>query len=112
MPVNTMPLLVKVKFGSEGRNGRNLTQPPPMVGQTCRFAPISPPASAAMLAEPWGYACQNIAPLVLVEDWAARPLTFHFSATRQRRPTLVVSSCARFERTKKNGSTKGAAALL
>jgi hypothetical protein len=55
-----------------------------------------------MLAEPWGYACQNIAPLVLVEDWAAR----------QRHPTLVVSSCARFERTKKNGSTKGAAALL
>jgi hypothetical protein len=76
----------KMKFGSEGRNGRNLTQPPPMVGQTCRFAPISPPASAAMLAEPWGYARENIAPLVLVEIWAAR----------QRRPTLVVvSSCAR-----------------
>src|ERR1039458_10514916 len=27
-----------------------------MVGQTCRFAQISPPASAAMLAEPWVYA--------------------------------------------------------
>jgi len=51
-----------------------------MVEQTCRVAPISPPASAAMLAEPWGYARQNIAPLVLVEVWAAR----------QRRPTLVV----------------------
>jgi hypothetical protein len=25
-----------------------------------------------MLAEPWGYARQNIAPLVLVEVWAAR----------------------------------------
>jgi hypothetical protein len=38
-----------------------------------------------MLAEPWGYAHENIAPLVLVEVWAAR----------QRRPTLVVvSSCA------------------
>jgi hypothetical protein len=49
-----------------------------------------------MLAEPWGYARENIAPLVLVEVWTARPLTFHFSATRQRRPTLVVvSSCAR-----------------
>src|ERR1019366_6981019 len=35
--------------------GRILTLPPTMVGQTCRFAPISPPASAAMLAEPWGY---------------------------------------------------------
>ena len=32
-----------------------------------------------MLAEPWGYARENIAPLVLVEVWAAR----------QRRPTLV-----------------------
>ncbi|HEY4984591.1 MAG TPA: hypothetical protein VIJ24_05965, partial [Verrucomicrobiae bacterium] len=61
------------------------TLPPTMAGQTCRFAPISPPASAAMLAEPWGYAHENIAPLVLVEVWAAR----------QRRPTLVVvSSCA------------------
>jgi hypothetical protein len=48
-------------------HGCNLTQPPTMVGQTCRFAPISPPASAAMLAEPWGYARKNIAPLVLVE---------------------------------------------
>src|ERR1035437_3622891 len=67
------------------RRERSLTLPPPMVGQTCRFAPISPPASAAMLAEPWGYARQNIAPLVLVKVWAAR----------QRRPTLVVSSCAR-----------------
>src|ERR1017187_10875457 len=84
MPVNTLPLLVKVKFGSEGRNGRNLTQPPPMVGQTCRFAPISPPASAAMLAEPWAYARQNIAPLVLVEVWAARP---SYPAAQQRRPT-------------------------
>jgi hypothetical protein len=38
-----------------------------------------------MLAEPWGYARENIAPLVPVEVWAAR----------QRRPTLVVvSSCA------------------
>jgi len=38
-----------------------------------------------MLAEPWGYARQNIAPLVLVKVWAAR----------QHRPTLVVvSSCA------------------
>jgi hypothetical protein len=25
-----------------------------------------------MLAEPWGYARQNIAPLVLVEVWVAR----------------------------------------
>src|ERR1017187_10674010 len=83
MPVNTLPLLVKVKFGSEGRNGRNLTQPPPMVGQTCRFAPISPPASAAMLAEPWAYARQNIAPLVLVEVWAARP---SYPAAPQGRP--------------------------
>jgi len=32
-----------------------------------------------MLAEPWGYARQNIALLVLVKVWAAR----------QRRPTLV-----------------------
>ncbi len=57
-----------------------------MAGQTCRFAPISPPASAAMPAEPWECARKNIAPLVLVEVWAAR----------QRRPTLVVvvSSCA------------------
>jgi hypothetical protein len=44
----------------------------------------------AMLAEPWGYARKNIAPLVLVEVWAARPLTFHFSATRQRLPYLGV----------------------
>jgi hypothetical protein len=40
-----------------------------------------------MLAEPWGYARENIAPLVLVEVWAAR----------QRRPTLVLmSSCTPF----------------
>jgi hypothetical protein len=26
-----------------------------------------------MLAEPWGYARENIAPLVLVEIWAAPP---------------------------------------
>jgi hypothetical protein len=39
-----------------------------------------------MLAEPRGYARQNIAPLVLEKVWAAR----------QHRPTLmVVSSCAR-----------------
>jgi len=68
--------------------GRNLTLPPTMVGQTCRFAPISPPASAAKLAEPQGYAHENIVPLVLVEVWA----------TRQRRPTLgVVSRFARLE---------------
>jgi hypothetical protein len=36
-----------------------------------------------MLAEPWGYARENIASLVLVEVWAAR----------QRRPTLMVVSC-------------------
>src|ERR1035437_3749898 len=70
--------------------------PPTMVGQTCWFASISPPASAAMLAEPWGYARQNIAPLVLVEVWAAR----------QRRPTLVVvSSCARPNQNKQGSSS-------
>jgi len=41
--------------------------------KTCRFAPISPPASAAKLVEPWGYARQNIALLVLVKGWAAAP---------------------------------------
>jgi len=61
--------------------GRNLPTTTTMVGQTCRFAQISPPASAAMLAEPfWGYAHKNIA-LVLVEVWAVQ----------QRRPTLVES---------------------
>jgi len=38
-----------------------------------------------MLAESWGYARQNIAPLVLVKVRAAR----------QHRPTLMVSSRAR-----------------
>jgi hypothetical protein len=50
--------------------------------------PVCPNLTASKrsnAAEPWGYARQNIAPLVLVEVWAAR----------QRRPTLVVvSSCA------------------
>ena len=68
------------------QTGRTSAQTPTMAGQTCRFAQISPPASTAMLAEPWGYARKNIAPLVLVEVWAARPLTFHFSATRQHSP--------------------------
>src|ERR1035438_87352 len=54
------------------RSNRLGLLPPPMVGQTCRFAPISPPASAAMLAEPWGYARQIIAPLILVKVWAAQ----------------------------------------
>ena len=75
---------------SRCKQGRTSAQTPTMVGQTCRFAQISPPASAAMLAEAWGYARKNIAPLVLVEIWAARPLTFHFSATRQRPPYLGV----------------------
>ena len=66
------------------REGRSLTLSPTMVGQTCRFAPISPPASAAMLAKPWGYARQNTASLVLVKVWAAR----------QHRPTLMVMSRA------------------
>jgi hypothetical protein len=39
-----------------------------------------------MLAEPWGYARQNIAPLVLVKVWAARqgtvsPHSLHFVLT-------------------------------
>jgi len=38
-----------------------------------------------MLAESWGYARQNIAPLVLAKVWAAQ----------QHRPTLVMSGCAR-----------------
>src|SRR5664280_1128401 len=65
--------------------GCSLTHLPTRAGQICRFAPISPPASAAMLAEPWGYGRENFAPLVLVDAWAARP----------RRPALVVvSGCA------------------
>jgi len=46
-----------------------------------------------MLAEPWGYARENIAPLVLVEVWVAR----------QCRPTLVVvSTCAQMHPVEKS----------
>jgi hypothetical protein len=51
-----------------------------------------------MLAEPWGYARQNIAPLVLVKVWAARLVASKQSGDGQHRPTLVVvSSCAALE---------------
>jgi hypothetical protein len=55
------------------------------VGQTCWFASISLLASAAMQT---GYACKNIAPLVLSEVWAAQQGTvsqhgLHFVLTRR-----------------------------
>jgi hypothetical protein len=60
----------------------------------CRFAPISLPASAAMLAEPWGYARQNIAPLVLVEVWAARQRPPYLGGARLHLLKVVVCDVA------------------
>src|ERR1019366_1308172 len=53
-----------------------------MVGQTCRFAQISPPASAAMLAEPWGYTHART---------SLRSFWWKFGRRGSARPTLVVS---------------------
>jgi hypothetical protein len=61
--------------------GRILPLLPMMVGQTCRFAQFSPPASAAMPVEPWGYALKNIAPLV---RWKfGRRVRLRFTSARQ-----------------------------
>jgi hypothetical protein len=47
-----------------------------------------------MLAEPWGYARENIAPLVLVEVWAARQRPPYLGGVRLRPLKVVVCAVA------------------
>jgi hypothetical protein len=66
---------------AEKADSRHLYTTPNDVRANLPVCPNLTASKRAMLAEPWEYARENIAPLVLVEVWAAR----------QRRPTLEVS---------------------